>query len=144
MKHVDQRIQAYLDGELAPAAAAELQEHLRECADCRQRLEAARRCWQLVDIAVAPPLRRSVWPRVEAVVARRRGLRAWSWPQRGLAATAAAAGVVLGMQLGEPAATDDPDVRYAGDGATDYLEASLPTLDQLWLQLGDQAEDAES
>jgi len=38
-KHIHDRLDDYLDGELSPTERAEVEHHLQQCADCRQRLQ---------------------------------------------------------------------------------------------------------
>ncbi len=145
MTHVHQRLQAYLDGELTPAEARALEDHVRRCADCRAGLEATRAAWAAVDAAVRPELSRSVWPELATRLERRRAAGRWTWPQRGLAAAAAVAGLVLGLSLGGPPAAGTRDGEPSVVAAdTDYLETSLPSLDQSWLLAADVDEDAGS
>ncbi len=143
MNHVTHQIQAYLDGELTPALADALRAHVRDCAACRRELEAARALWGLVDQAPTPAPHGSIWPGLDARLARRRGQRPWTWPQRGLATAALAAGVVLGLQfdMAQSVVETETDVAVS---SIDYLEESLPSLDLMWLQMGDTDEDAGS
>jgi len=146
MTHITDRIQAYLDGELSPAATVAVAEHLRDCPACRREVADAQRCWRLVDSAAPASPRRSVWPQVAAQLARRRARPGWPWPQRGLALVAAVAGLAFGRRLGGPAARGETGAAVAADtgAGANYLEASLPSLDQLWLQLGEAEEDTGS
>lgn len=133
MKHVTQRIQAYLDGELTPPAVQALEEHLRGCAACRQELEAGQGLWRQVEAAMSMPDRASLWPRLADRLERRRRRRG-AWTFRGLGLAAALTGLLLGWQLGQPAAAARRDGVLKAE--TGYLEDSLPSLDQLWLQAG--------
>jgi anti-sigma factor RsiW len=143
MTHITRQIQAYLDGELAPSLEPAFLAHIEHCDACRRELAAARKLWELVDQAASPAARGTVWPHVAARLEHRRRRVAWTWPQRGLAAAALAAGVVVGLQFGDPVdlATDTGLTTVVSE---DYLEDSLPTLDQVWLQLSDLDEDEES
>lgn len=151
MKHVDHQIQAYCDDELPTSLCQAFEDHVRQCAACRRQLEASRRLWQDVVAAPQPELRRSVWPAVARRLGHRLGHRlgprrasaVWTWPQRGLAVAAVVAGVLVGFRFGgppEPVNTDAETVTASAD----YLEESLPSLDQLWLELGSPDEDGES
>ena len=151
MKHVDHQIQAYCDDELPVSLRQAFENHVRQCAPCRRQFEASRQLWQ--DVAAVPPpeMRRSVWP----AVARRLGFRlgsrldqrrepaVWTWPQRGLAAAAALAGVLIGFGIGGSPEAVNVNAETV-TASTDYLEESLPSLDQLWLELGDPDEEGES
>jgi anti-sigma factor RsiW len=139
MSHIDHRIDAYLDGELDDAAQRAFDDHVAACRSCREALARARDLWEAVELADRAP-RVDLWPGVSArLEARRR--RPWTWVQRGLAAAAVAAGVLLGLGLGVEGAAPGGTEMVSSDG---YLESSLPSLDELWLQLGDLEKDAES
>ncbi len=143
MKHVDHQIQAYCDDELAPSLRAAFESHVRECAVCRGELEAARQLWAQVDTAAGALPSPEIWSGVAAQIGERGRRSPWTWTQRGLAVAATLAGVAIGFGLGggDAAVQGDPDTTTA---STEYLEESLPSLDQLWLQLGDSDEDAGS
>jgi anti-sigma factor RsiW len=141
VKHVDHQIQAYCDGELSPSLREAFEAHVRRCAPCRRELEATQALWAEVDAARPTPDGPAAWPGVQARLARRAGRTPWTWPQRGLAVAAVVAGVVLGFELGQLGA---PGTAADDLAEADYLEESLPSLDQLWLQLGDSDEDTGS
>jgi len=141
MTHVTEDIQAYLDGELPESRAEQVRRHLDGCTECRARLDADRLLWQAVDVAGALRLTTSLWPGVAAGLDRRRQRR-WTWSQRSLAAAALAAGVVLGLGFGRQTDAVETDV-VIGD-ELDYLQDGLPSLDQLWIELGDRDEDVGS
>jgi anti-sigma factor RsiW len=145
MKHVDHQIQAYCDGELGPALRADFEAHLRDCAACRQELTVAQRLWATVDAAAAAAAEpgQDAWPAVAEAIAERRRPAPWSWAQRGLAAAAMAAGVAVGFGLGARDSAQ-PRTDETTTASLDYLEESLPSLDQVWLQLGDSSEDSGS
>lgn len=144
MKHVTHQIQAYLDGELAKSEAQALEKHVAGCDGCCAELEATRQLWSQVDQAGPLPIRTAVWPGLAEKMARRGQRGPWTWSQRGLAAAALVAGLVLGLQVGGSVETLDLDGVTVADVSEDYLEESLPSLDQLWLQVGDQDKDSGS
>jgi len=144
MKHVTHQIQAYLDGELARPEARAFEKHVAGCDGCRHELEATRQLWSQVDQAGPLPIRTTVWPGLAEKMARRGQRGPWTWSQRGLAAAALVAGLVLGLQVGGSVDSLDLDGVTVADGSEDYLEESLPSLDQLWLQVGDQDKDSGS
>ena len=94
-----QKIVELLDGELAPAVAAEVREHCDACAQCRQvhrDFSAVR--GMLAAHASSEPLR-PIWPAVRA--RREKTASPASRPAFGFAATAAAlAGIALGVLVG--------------------------------------------
>ena len=132
MKHVTDRIQAYLDGELSPEEIRAVGDHVHQCPACRQALEDRQELWRRIE-APALQVEVSIWPRLAERLERRRAQR-WSWPQRSLALAAMTAGILLGWQLGRPL----QEQRTNGDLAAEmsYLRDSHPSLDQLWLQVG--------
>lgn len=147
MKHVDHQIQAYCDDELPASSRQAFEDHVRQCAECRHALEASRRLWQDVVAAPQPEMRGSVWPavarRLGPRLGRRRSSAVWTWPQRGLAVAAVVAGILIGFRFGGPTNPVSADAETITASA-DYLEESLPSLDQLWLELGSPDEDGES
>lgn len=140
MKHVRDRIQAYCDGELAPAQREAVETHLRECPACRRELASTRRLWAEVEAAGRPEAAGRVWPGVAARLARRERPAPWTWTQRGLAAAAVVAGLAIGLGLGGGRVTDAAS-RGASSASAAYLEESLPTLDEAWLQLSASASE---
>lgn len=98
----------YIDGELEPSLAAELEGHVQGCVACRRELEGLR---ELLDGAAALPRSiepsKDLWPRIAAAALPRRmaeapagcgwlqrlGLFGWSWPTA--LATAAVVGILL-------------------------------------------------
>ena len=84
--HLEDRLSAYLDDELAPAARREAEAHLGGCAECREELDevaAARQAIRIMPVHAAPRPLLDVGP-LPAVASRRRAV--WA-----LAAVAAAA-----------------------------------------------------
>lgn len=152
MNESTRRLNAYLDGELPASEADDLRRELERDAGLRDELDALRRLWRTVASTPEPRLAGALWPEVAARLSATHAPRArWTWPQRGLAAAALAAGVVLGFGLGEQ--TTSPQVAVVGDEAgaatgsdagADYLQQELTTLDQLWFELGATAEDVDS
>jgi predicted anti-sigma-YlaC factor YlaD len=96
-QELDERLDEWVDGELDPRAAAEVEGHLASCAVCRER---ERRLRQLLAHAaslprsVAPP--RDLWPGIARGIARE---RTWSWAPATWQpwALAAAATVLVGV-----------------------------------------------
>jgi predicted anti-sigma-YlaC factor YlaD len=96
-QELEERLDEWLDGELDPRAAAEVEGHLAGCALCQAR---ERRLRQLLahaaslPRAVAPP--RDLWPEIARRIAHE---RAWSWRAGGPQpwALAAAATVLIGL-----------------------------------------------
>jgi anti-sigma factor RsiW len=96
-QELDERLDAWVDGELDPRAAAEVEAHLASCALCQAR---ERRLRQLLAHAaslprsITPP--RDLWPDIARRIGRE---RAWSWGAGGFQpwALAAAATVLVGL-----------------------------------------------
>jgi anti-sigma factor RsiW len=100
----EQLLSPYLDGELLPREAAEVQEHLLECRDCRQAYERLRATKALLgELPVAEPPG-EFWPAVQNPATARRPLgdRAAQWRAvlgRRVAWVVAAAAVVLALAV---------------------------------------------
>ena len=99
MNHIEEKIRAYLDGELPPAEADGIREHCRSCPRCGRALEESKALHRVLeaDAALDPP--QSLWPLVRARLERQdgSGLRLWF----ALSASGAAlAGLLLGVILG--------------------------------------------
>jgi hypothetical protein len=96
-QELDERLDDWVDGELGPAAAAEIESHLASCPLCQER---ERRLRQVLAHAaslprsVAPP--RDLWPAIARRVERE---RSWAWASGSWSpwALAAAATVVVGL-----------------------------------------------
>jgi len=96
-QELDERLDDWVDGQLAAAAAAEVEAHLSSCPLCQER---ERRLRQVLAHAaslprsVTPP--RDLWPGIARRVERE---RSWSWASGGWSpwALAAAATVVVGL-----------------------------------------------
>lgn len=87
-------LQAFRDGELDPAATAEVAAHCEHCEACRNELMELEQVGQWLAGAQEPELSRTVWHRVRPGRARDSRLK----PVFGFAACAA--GIVLGVLLG--------------------------------------------
>jgi anti-sigma factor RsiW len=139
MTHVIHRLQRYVDGELPPDVAREVEMHLQTCAACREEHRALADLWSRVDAAAQPAPTVSVWPGLRGRSATQHTGPAWSWLRGGLAAVALCAGLGLGLSVGGgigPAST----AAYAEDEVP-FLQTSA-TLDQIWWSAGAQ-DDAE-
>jgi anti-sigma factor RsiW len=92
-QELDERLDDWLDGALAPRAASEVEAHLLSCPFCRER---ERRLRQVLAHAAALPRSltppRDLWPGIARRVGRR-----WSWAVWSPIALAAAAAVVVGL-----------------------------------------------
>jgi anti-sigma factor RsiW len=96
-QELDERLDAWVDGELDPRAAAEVEAHLASCALCQAR---ERRLRQLLAHAaslprsITPP--RDLWPDIARRIGRE---RTWSWAAGGFQpwALAVAATVLVGL-----------------------------------------------
>jgi len=96
-QELDERLDDWVDGELAAAAAAEVEAHLASCPLCQER---ERRLRQVLAHAASLPRSltppRDLWPGIARRVERE---RSWSWASGGWSpwALAAAATVVVGL-----------------------------------------------
>lgn len=66
MKHVDDRLAAWVGGELSATEAAALEQHLAHCPECRGQADGLRGTWEALGSVVAPggPRRVDLWPQV--------------------------------------------------------------------------------
>ncbi len=139
MTHETSRLQAYLDGELAPAQARRVHDHLQACQACRDELAALERTWAALAAGAAPLLKRPLWPEVSARLATRRPRARFVWMRAGLATAAVVAGLLLGLQLdrvleqGNPRATNAVATMSSDNDA--YLQDVTP-LDEIWWSAG--------
>lgn len=128
MKHVTDKIQAWLGGDLAPAEADDFAAHLQVCDDCAAEAQQARQMWDLLG-TVADPVPAdtpSVWEAVRAETLDSEASAGWFSDSgrllRGSLATGAlAAGLALGVLLPWGGAFPD-DVGGSAFAAADDLE----------------------
>lgn len=135
-------LQRYVAGELTAPEEAAVHKKLADDADWRDELAALQRLWQLVDAAADDEPIRPLWPAVAGSLAARRRPSPWTLPQRGMAAAALAAGVLLGYGAAERSEQPADQVASAEDHET--LADAITTLDALWLEMGDTDEEAGS
>lgn len=132
-RHAEDRLQAWLDGELAEVEADAVRSHIDECGRCAKALEEVRAVISalLADADVRPL--RPMWPAVKAAMSPE------TRPRFGLSfgfatSLAAAAGLVIGLALGLP---DEPQ-QQAEETDSLYNESILGddyalTLDQIYV-----------
>nr|MEE4267719.1 zf-HC2 domain-containing protein [Candidatus Krumholzibacteria bacterium] len=87
-------LQAYHDGELPAAEAAEVRAHCEQCEVCRSQLADLKMMNSILGCLEAPAMSGSVWPRIQASEGRSPAIK----PSWGL--VACAAGIALGFLLG--------------------------------------------
>jgi anti-sigma factor RsiW len=138
-EHVTERLDDYLDGELAEAEFQEVELHLAGCARCREEERAAR---AVLALAAALPRQRQpprdLWPGIADEIGRRRRFTLLSsvtgrpavWWAAGLAAAAAVAVAVWVVPRGADRgpAVAGPDPRVAVQRAS--TGTALEGLDQ--------------
>jgi anti-sigma factor RsiW len=140
MTHVTDRLQRYVDGEMAAAEAREVEAHLQTCRACRDEWTAVRALWQTVDAAAPAAPTVVLWPHLAARLAARRRGASSPWLRGSLAAAALAAGLMLGLGMNHTGQSAAPEVA-ASDDEDGFLQ-TLTTLDQIWWSAGAQ-DDAE-
>jgi anti-sigma factor RsiW len=136
MKHVRDKIQACLDGELTPAEAAAVRAHCESCDACGRIWHESEAVWRAVAEAPPPPLNRSLWPGVQTRLAPRS-----PWPRLAFAGGAVAVALVgllgglwFGGALGDGArSTAMPSLLEEG---VLLVEGAEPTFDLLYLAAG--------
>ena len=138
MKHVTNRIQAYISGELAGDRKTGVEKHLDECPACRDEVDRAHKTWEMLGtMEISRSENGSVWPAVQArTFGREKPEREWFFgagnlTRAGLATAAVAAGLMLGVLL--PVGSDHKE--GAGSGLTDvsWLVESSWLSDSSWL-----------
>ncbi len=151
MKHVLDTLQAYVDGELSSAQAAAVERHCAHCPRCARVLRETRQLWDLVDTAVQVEPTDHLWSDL-----RRRlpatGPNVGGWAHNLAAGGTLAAGLLLGIWIGGADRSADQNLAdlSSGDEVTliedsaYFVEDAVPTLDRLWLTVGDQEGDAGS
>ncbi|MFH1842466.1 MAG: zf-HC2 domain-containing protein [bacterium] len=135
MKHVQDKIQAYCDGELSTMEAAAVREHCAGCAECGRILRETEAVWRLVAASRTPELAHSTWPSLQSRLEPR--VSRWArYALTGGAVAATAAGLILGIWLGEmqPPAGDSvwSQPSLIESGAL-LVSGSQQTLDELYL-----------
>jgi anti-sigma factor RsiW len=157
MKHVQDKIQAYLDGELLEVEAAGVRDHCQSCPECSRILSETEAVWEAVAATPAPRLGKTVWPALENRLLGRR-LEQWRGrsqdrPQgllqggykysfAGIAVGVVAVGLGLGLWLGQSPADESGELGWNSlleEGAL-LIEGSDWTLDQVYLAAGNEEE----
>jgi anti-sigma factor RsiW len=93
-QHVDDRVVAYLDGELSDTEAAAVATHAEACERCARSLREARAVMHVLESDESAQPLESMWPAVESRLRRR--MPAFDLPF----ATATAAALTVGVMLG--------------------------------------------
>ena len=144
--HVEDRIQACLDGELPPREEAEVRDHVKRCETCRAAWDEMEAIAALLSADSAEGPGRSLWPGVRDKLRAERSPRA-SVAFRIGASLAAAAGILLGLYMGSIEVNGDS--LSAATDATVWSEygsllgtESGASLDDLFLSVIDEEGDA--
>lgn len=133
-RHVEDRLQAWLDGELSEAEGAKTRSHVESCAQCSRALKETEATLKaLRKYEDAEPLR-PMWLAVRA------GMAAGARPRFGLSfgfvtSAAAAAGLIIGIMLGTPGRSSAP---LEENGSEYSIESTLDdgtvmTLDDMYV-----------
>ena len=121
-------ILAYIDGELDISRGHEIQAHCDDCYDCLELLTGFREIQGRLDDEVPMAIPLSVWPGVEKELQNKRRVD-WG-PAFGFGLSAAvAAGLTMGLLMGEPVNTGSPQQDTVAWASADYL----------WNSTGDSA-----
>jgi anti-sigma factor RsiW len=109
--HVEDRILAYLAGELTESEAGRVREHLRTCDSCQRVSRELMALERVLDSDVIPELSGPVWSEVQARLrpATRRPVQL-RWGMG--AVSAAAVGVLIGLSAGTKAPPAQDDSAY--------------------------------
>ena len=113
----------YCAGALDPAKAAEIDGHIRECAECRELVDAQRSLWQTLDawepIEVSRDFDARLYARIAQADAEPWYFRMWK-PVLSVAAVAAMAAVMIAVRPGvkvEPIKVEAPATRSSDTSA---------------------------
>ncbi len=147
-KHVTDRLQALVSGELSSADAQVVNEHLARCPSCAQEAVQVRSLWdELEPVDQITPTRPSVWPAIRSrTVACQPGLEVPGtsrWSQAGFVALTLAAGLALAVLMPDQAdkASMLAQESETATGGSFWLdEQSDTTLNELWLASVDEGE----
>lgn len=131
-RHENDRLAAYADDRLEPAAREAVRRHLDGCTACAHELEALRAVERVLDADPAPAPLRPMWP---AIAHRRDPVR-----RRALdlgfgfaAAVALAGGFMLGVVTFDRAApADTQGARAAATAPDDWATAAEPSLSDVY------------
>lgn len=137
MKHIKNRLDAFVAGEMDPDEQVQITRHLARCADCAARVAEAQVLWDLLGEAAEPQsllqARPSLWPRIQARTTAQRGRR---WVNVAAATVALAAGLALAVVL-PTRHSQDSRVALSDEnswGSAFWFEdQSETTFSELWL-----------
>jgi anti-sigma factor RsiW len=138
-RHVEDRIQAWLDGELTAAEARSVEAHVESCERCARAADASRRVMRAIDsLEQARPLA-PMWPRVERSLHRGPGLR-FDPPFAAATAAALVAGVMLGVLTFDRSPA--PIAAGGGTAEAEWTIGSSPTLAEIYLDESSEEEES--
>jgi len=132
--HVEDRLEAYVAGEMTPVEAERVRAHCQDCPRCRRALAEVQSVWRALGEDPSPELPRPLWPLLGQRLGKPRSPRA----RLVLALSASAAGVaglllgvLLGSQLiGAPGAWQQETWSEVGSLLADGEQS---TLDQVYV-----------
>lgn len=150
MKHVDDKVQAFVAGELSGTEQQRVADHVVNCPACAREVAEARQLWDLLGEAEVPrdmpqnmlenAPAKSAWPEIQArTFGRARGTLLYGggrWSKAGIAATALVAGLALAVLLpsgdaGKKVLSSESDISW---GSSFWLdEQSDSGFSTIWL-----------
>jgi anti-sigma factor RsiW len=150
MRHVDEKVQAFVAGELSGAEQQLVADHVANCPACAREVAQARQLWDLLGEAEVPrgmpqdslknTPAESTWPEIQArTFGRARSSLLYGggrWSKAGIAATALAAGLAVAVLLprgdaGDKILSSDSDTSW---GSSFWLdEQSDSGFSTIWL-----------
>ncbi len=157
MKHVTNRIQAFVAGELSGAEEQAVAAHLKQCSACSREADQARQLWDLLGDAATPSQAStaSAWPEIQArTFGRGQGSLLFGsglWTKAGVVSMALAAGLGLAILLpGQDAykMQDADEMIVAGEsdaawGSAFWLgDDSGTSFSELWLAAADEGSES--
>ncbi len=151
MKHVDDKIQAYVAGELSDQQVQMVIDHLASCPACAGEAERARQLWAQLGAAASATRvpAGSAWPGIQARTFGRAQSSllygAGRWSKAGFAATALAAGLALAILLPSENSklTVLPEADEMAWGSSFWLdEQSDAAFSELWLAAAEEGSES--
>ncbi len=151
MKHVGDKIQAFVAGELSGTEQQLVADHLAQCPECAAEETEARQLWDLLEAAEVPESipAESAWPEIQArTFGRSQSTLLYGgglWSKTGIAATALAAGLALAILLPGGGSSDKvlASDSEASWGSSFWLdEQSDAGFSEMWLATATDGSDS--
>jgi len=142
--HIDDRLEAFVAGEVTAEEAGRIRAHCTDCPRCRRALAETRAVWDALGNDASPELPRPLWPLLRARLEKPISPRA-RLALTVSASAAAVAGLILGIYLGSqfmgaPSAWQQETWTQVGSLLADGGQG---TLDQVYVSGFDEGGDEQ-